>query len=157
MAQSRSMVAREGRTNQRYSASGERLVTGVVPLSSDKYYVLLIGSSRRGDWVLPKGGWELDEATAQDAAVREAWEEGGLICRITYDLGMISEQRQPEQITTEAPRAAYHFFEAIVEKLEDRWPEMHRRRQWMTFAQAEVALRDRPELLDALRRSTMRR
>ena len=140
-----------------YSASGERLVTGIVPLSADKYYVLLIGSSRRGDWVLPKGGWELDEDTAQDAAVREAWEEGGLICRVTYDLGMIPEYRQPQQITTDAPRAAYHFFEGTVEKLEDRWPEMHRRRQWMTFAQAEVALADRPELLDALRRSTMRR
>ncbi len=118
--------------------------------------MLLIQSTRRGGWVLPKGGWESDEATPQDAACREAWEEAGVICKIKYDLGTIQERRLPQQMTPEAPRAAYHFFEAVVEKEESQWPEMHKRaRQWMTFAQAAQALADRPELLDALNRSTM--
>ena len=90
----------------------------MVPLSADKYYVLLIQSTRRGGWVLPKGGWELDEATAQDAAKREAWEEAGIVCKISYDLGMISEKRRADQLTTTAPKASYHFFEAVVEKQE---------------------------------------
>ncbi|KAF2839514.1 hypothetical protein M501DRAFT_991545 [Patellaria atrata CBS 101060] len=156
--QERSMEARTGRNNQRYGPNGERLVAGIVPLSADKYYVLLIQSTRRGGWVLPKGGWETDEATAQDAACREAWEEAGIVVRVTYDLGTIAEQRKPEQLSTQAPKAAYHFFEATVEKQEQVWPEMNKRsRQWMTFAQASAALASRPELLDALQRCTMQR
>ncbi|KAI9712758.1 MAG: hypothetical protein M1820_001380 [Bogoriella megaspora] len=156
MAQSsRPMVAREGRTNQRYGANGERLVAGIVPLTADKNYVLLIGSTRRGGWVLPKGGWELDEASPQEAATREAWEEGGIVCKVNYDLGMVEEKRKPQQMSAEAPRASYHFFEATIERLEAQWPEMQRARQYMSFAQASAALADRPELLDALQRSTM--
>lgn len=141
-----------------YGSQGERLVAGVVPLSTDKYYVLLIQSTRRGGWVLPKGGWELDEATAQDAAKREAWEEAGIICKISYDLGMIPEKRKADQLTATAPKASYHFFEAVVEKQEAQWPEMHKRsRQWFTYTQAREALAPRPELLDALDRCTMHR
>ena len=141
-----------------YGSQGERLVAGVVPLSADKYYVLLIQSTRRGGWVLPKGGWETDEATAQDAAKREAWEEAGIVCKISYDLGMISEKRKADQLTTTAPKASYHFFEAVVEKQETQWPEMHKRSmQWFTYTQAREALAPRPELLDALDRCTMHR
>ena len=141
-----------------YGSQGERLVAGIVPLSQDKYYVLLIQSTSRSRWVLPKGGWETDEATAQEAACREAWEEAGVVCNVKYDLGTIAEQRKPEQLSAHAPKASYHFFEALVDRLESEWPEMKKRtRQWMTFKQAEAALKDRPELLEALRRCTMHR
>lgn len=176
-AQQLPMQSRTGRTNQRtcpptspragtltltlfpgYGAQGERLVAGIVPLSSDKYYVLLIQSTRRGGWVLPKGGWETDEATAQDAAKREAWEEAGIIVKVNYDLGLVPERRRPDQLTAQAPKASYHFFEATVEKQEAQWPEMHKRsRQWFTYQQARQALTERPELLDALDRCTMHR
>jgi len=158
MAQQRGMISRTGRDKQRYGSQGERLVAGIVPLSEDKYYVLLIQSTNRSHWVLPKGGWETDEATAQEAAQREAWEEAGIVCNIKYDLGVISEQRSAAQLTAQAPKASYHFFEGIVERQEAQWPEMHKRtRTWMTFKQAETALKDRPELLEALRRCTMNR
>lgn len=141
-----------------YGAQGERLVAGLVPLSQDNYYVLLIQSTSRSNWVLPKGGWETDEATAQEAAQREAWEEAGIVCTVKYDLGVITEMRKDTQLTTQAPKASYHFFEGTVERQEAQWPEMHKRtRTWMTFAQAEAALKERPELLDALRRSTIKR
>ena len=107
---------------------------------------------------MPKGGWETDEATAQEAAVREAWEEAGVVVKINYDLGTIPEKRKSDQITSDAPKASYHFFEATVERQETQWPEMNKRtRTWMTFKQAEAALADRPELLEALRRCTMNR
>ncbi|KAF2760623.1 NUDIX hydrolase [Pseudovirgaria hyperparasitica] len=158
MAQTLSMQSRVGRSNQRYGSKGERLVAGIVPLSSDKNYVLLIQSTRRGGWVLPKGGWETDEATAQQAAQREAWEEAGIICKVTYDLGLIEEQRRLDQLSAQAPKAAYYFFEAIVEKQETQWPEQHKRsRQWMSYSQAAQALAGRPELLAALNRCTMHR
>jgi diphosphoinositol-polyphosphate diphosphatase len=113
--------------------------------------VLVQSNSGRG-WVLPKGGWETDEATAQEAACREAWEEGGIVCTVKYDLGKIIEKRG------DSIKAEYHWYEAAVDRLEDEWPEMKKRtRSWMTFAQAEAALQDRPELLEALRRCTMNR
>jgi len=127
-------------------------VAGLIAISEDRYYVLLVQSKGRNGWVLPKGGWETDEATAQEAACREAWEEAGIVCKkISYDLGSAQEKKSNGSIKTE-----YHWYEAIVERLEDKWPEMSKRtRMWMTFKQAEAALADRPELLEALRRCTM--
>lgn len=129
-----------------------------MPLSPDKNYVFLISSTRRNAWVIPKGGWETDEATQAEAATREAWEEAGIVCKITRDLGDIEEKRKATQLTTEAPKASYRFFEATVEKTETEWPEMSKRdRQWMTYSQAKQALANRPELLEALERSSVTR
>ncbi|MCJ1259810.1 hypothetical protein MMC24_007649 [Lignoscripta atroalba] len=152
------MAARTGRNNQRYGEQGERLVAGVVPLSTDKTRVLLIQSTRRGGWVLPKGGWETDEGTQQEAAKREAWEEAGIVCTVQRDLGKISEMRPTSQLSAAAPKASYQFYEVSVEKEETQWPEMHKRgRQWMPYSQASAALATRPELLEALNRSSIAR
>ncbi|KAL2219515.1 Nudix/MutT family protein [Thermoascus aurantiacus ATCC 26904] len=158
MAQNRSMESRTGRTNQRYGAKGERLVAGVVPLSADKTKVLMIESAGPGGWVLPKGGWETDEETAQQAACREAWEEAGVICTVQRDLGLIPDMRPSALVTAHAPKASYQFFEVTVEREEAQWPEMHKRkRQWFPYAQAASALISRPELLEALNRSSLKR
>lgn len=118
--------------------------------------MLLISSTRRSAWVLPKGGWETDEPNASDAAAREAWEEAGISLKITKDLGDVEEGRKPDQITSEAPTATYRFFEATVDKMEAEWPEMKKRsREWMTFKQAAEALKSRPELAEALSRCSM--
>lgn len=140
-----------------YGSKGERLVAGVVPLSHDKTRVLMIQSTG-GGWVLPKGGWETDEALAQQAACREAWEEAGVICTVHKDLGLIPDMRPSSVLTSSAPKASYQFFEVTVDREEDQWPEMHKRkRQWVTYAQAAAALAGRPELLEALNRSSMKR
>ncbi|KAK6197741.1 hypothetical protein LQW54_010645 [Pestalotiopsis sp. IQ-011] len=154
---SRSMESRTGRDNQRYNSKHERLVAGVVPLTADKKYVLLIQSTRRKGWVLPKGGWEIDE-TITDAATREAWEEAGISIHIDYDLGEITETRPPKKHAKESSKSLYHFYEATVLKEEVEWPEKHKReRQWFTYTQAKDALSSRPELLEALTRSTIKR
>ncbi|KAL9131215.1 MAG: hypothetical protein Q9217_000817, partial [Psora testacea] len=141
-----------------YGAQGERLVAGVVPLSVDKKKVLLIQSTRRNGWVIPKGGWETDEKTAEDAACREAWEEAGIVCKIQKDLGKIPDRRGPRELTTHAPRAMFQFFEATVQKEETKWPEMDKRtRKWMSYTEAKDALAPRPELLEALNRSSIRK
>ncbi|KAI8718388.1 Nudix hydrolase domain-containing protein [Fusarium sp. LHS14.1] len=150
----RSMESRVGRSKQRYNTKGERLVAGIVPLTPDQNYVLLIQSTRRKGWVLPKGGWESDE-TCQEAAEREAWEEAGITVQISYDLGDIDEKRAPK---SSKDRSRYHFFEGVVTGEYDDWPESHKReRQWFSFAQAWEALSTRPELQEALERSTMSR
>ncbi|KAJ5923741.1 Nudix/MutT family protein [Penicillium verhagenii] len=158
MAQNRSMEARTGRKNQRYGSKGERLVAGVVPLSNDKSRVLMIQSQGPGGWVLPKGGWETDESTASQAACREAWEEAGVICIVQRDLGLIPDMRPNTLLTSNAPKASYQFFEVTVEREEADWPERHKRqRKWVTYAQAATALANRPELLEALNRSSLQR
>jgi len=154
------MEARVGRDKQRYGPSGERLVAGVVPLSSDRSQVLLIQSSNRKGWVLPKGGWETDEATQEDAACREAWEEAGIECKVDKDLGEVDESRSESQIRKNpfAPRAMYRFYEVKVKEEKDTWPESHKRtRMWMSYAKAKDMLKERPELLEALERSSIKR
>ena len=139
-----------------YGPDGERLVAGLVPLSVDKKQVLLIQSTRRNGWVVPKGGWETDEKTAEDAACREAWEEAGIICKVLKDLGKIPDRRGADELTKHAPRAMFQFFEATVQKEEAKWPEMQKRdRKWMTYTEAKAALAARPELLEALNRSSI--
>lgn len=140
-----------------YADNGDRLVAGLVCLNKERTYVLMIESSRRNGWVLPKGGWETDEDCEQ-AAQREAWEEAGVRCNIDYDLGNITETRTEKQISKNAPRALYQFYEATVIKLEDEWPEMAKRsRKWFTYVEAAEHLKGRPELAEALKRSTMKR
>lgn len=131
-------------------------MAGIVPLSNDGKQVLLIQSTRHKGWVLPKGGWETDEETQAEAAKREAWEEAGVICKIQGDLGNISETRKAEQLTKQAPKASYHFFEATVDEEKEEWPEKFKRnRQWMTYKEAIALLKDRPELCEALNRSSV--
>lgn len=154
---SRSMESRTGRNNQRYNSKNERLVAGVVPLSEDKKFVLLIQSTKRKGWVLPKGGWETDEE-CMEAAQREAWEEAGIDIDIDYDLGEITETRPPKNSSKSSKRdkVLYHFFEATVLQQLDEWPEMKKRqRQWFNYGDAFEALQDRPELQEALNRSTI--
>lgn len=140
-----------------YNSKGERLVAGVVPLTEDKHYVLLIQSTRRKGWVLPKGGWETDEECTE-AAAREAWEEAGISIEINYDLGDIVETRPPKHSSKDSSKSLYRFYEATVVRQEDNWPEKHKReRQWMTYTQAKEALAARPELLEALTRCTMKK
>ncbi|ORY64381.1 NUDIX domain-containing protein [Pseudomassariella vexata] len=153
----RPMESRTGRSKQRYNSKGERLVAGIVPLTADKTYVLLIQSTRRKGWVLPKGGWESDEECTE-AAAREAWEEAGISIQIDYDLGDIAETRPPKKPSKDSTKSIYRFYEATVTKEETEWPEKHKReRQWFTYVQAKEALTSRPELLEALNRSTIKR
>lgn len=114
----------------------------------------MIQSTRRKGWVLPKGGWETDE-TCEQAASREAWEEGGIAIRIDYDLSDIEEKRPPK---SSKERARYHFYQATVEEQFPEWPESHKReRKWFTYTDAFKALESRPELQEALKRSTLNR
>lgn len=132
----------------------------MVALTEDRKYVLLIQSTRRKGWVLPKGGWETDEECTE-AAQREAWEEAGIVVRIDYDLGDISESRPPKPSKDKSKdhsKALYRFFEGTVIREEADWPEKDKReRQWMTYKQAKDALTGRPELQEALERSTMKK
>ncbi|CAD6499486.1 BgTH12-03600 [Blumeria graminis f. sp. triticale] len=155
--ESRSMKSRTGRAKQRYNEAGERLVAGVVPLNNSKTQVLLVRSTERSGWILPKGGWEMDESITE-AAQREAWEEAGIICTVDYDLGQIKDNRPPKHMATVPTKAMYQFYEVTVTREESVWPEGHKRaRKWASYAEAKIDLTHRPELVEALERSTIRK
>lgn len=74
--------SRQGRETQRWVTDPSthqriRLVTGCVPILKDGR-ILFVSSSRKAEWILPKGGWELDEAM-EESAVRETYEEAGVV------------------------------------------------------------------------------
>ena len=81
-----------------------------------------------------------------------------MVCRVERDLGSIPEMREggPSAGGGSRPKAEYMFFEVGVEREESMWPEMHKRaRMWMGYQQARQALGGRPELLEALERSSI--
>jgi ADP-ribose pyrophosphatase YjhB (NUDIX family) len=76
----RSTVSRQGRDLQRWEdtdddSQGIRLVTGAVPILADST-ILMISAGKKAAWILPKGGWELDECL-EESAMRETFEEAG--------------------------------------------------------------------------------
>jgi diphosphoinositol-polyphosphate diphosphatase len=75
-------TSRQGRSSQRWltdSDSNEtiRLVTGSVPILRGGK-ILFVSASRKPEWILPKGGWELDESL-EESAIRESFEEAGVL------------------------------------------------------------------------------
>jgi len=80
---------------------------------------------------------------------------------VTRALGEIRDNR-PFNAPPKAGqiRTLYYFFEFHVEREEDRWPEMHKRkRRWMTYEEASACFQimNRPELKEALDRSSVLR
>ena len=72
--------SRQGRSSQRWvTESNEliRLVTGCVPILKGGK-IMFVSASGKPEWILPKGGWELDE-NLEESAVRECYEEAGVL------------------------------------------------------------------------------
>ena len=75
-------TSRQGRATQRWITDPDshetiRLTTGCVPILRGGK-ILFVSASRKPEWILPKGGWELDE-TMEESAVRECFEEAGVL------------------------------------------------------------------------------
>eukprot|EP00775_Hariotina_reticulata_P004482 gene4482-4736_t len=145
--------ARQGRDNQRYGASGERLVAGCIPIrypgevpTPDTVEVLLI-SSRGGKgkgWVFPKGGWEDDE-TVEAAALRETVEEAGVRGNIEEPLVgtfFFQSAKQGRVHNSHQGRCRAHMFVMRVAEVLDVWPELaDRQRCWLPLAEASSQCR----------------
>lgn len=132
--------ARSGREKQRYDGE-TRLVAGCLPVMPDGR-VLLIGSVKSTDWILPKGGWEHDETSAE-AAVREAYEEAGVRGTVTADLGL------HEIVSSRGNKSRAAMFILGVTEVLDDWPESHRKRKTVPFREA-FAYCVRPEVVSVL-------
>lgn len=74
-------ISRNGRQTQRWYTDPAthtlyRMTTGCIPVLQNGK-VLFCSSSRKPEWILPKGGWEKDEAM-EESAIRETFEEAGV-------------------------------------------------------------------------------
>lgn len=104
--------------------------------------VLLVTSSR-GRWILPKG-WPIDGKTDAEAALQEAWEEGGVrdgqvtTKPIAKFLG-IKRFNSGEEVP-----ARVRVYGVKVRDLARKFPEQNRReRRWVTIAKAAKLLADK--------------
>ncbi|CAD7699637.1 unnamed protein product [Ostreobium quekettii] len=137
------MQARQGRHKQRYGPGGERLVAGCIPVryagdgcGADAVEVLLVTRRCGNGWIFPKGGWECDEQTAEQAAVRETVEEAGVRGDIEGAiLGEFPFESQKRGATdpSNGHCLAYMYVLKVEEQL-DEWPESHeRQRSWFSL------------------------
>ena len=159
-------AARQGESKQRYSpadccdggAKRARLVAGCVPFRRTKdgsVEFLLLSSVKHADtWIFPKGGWEMDES-CPEAAERETFEEAGVVGDIvgvsggfqaeggggggTEDKGAAATPVHVETYKN-GTRKLYMFLLRVELELDD-FPEKHRARRWVSFAEALRALR----------------
>lgn len=145
--------AREGRENQRYEPHEQqdqnnilkriRLLSGTVPILKSGH-VLMINSSKKDHWILPKGGWELDE-NLENAALRESFEEAG-VC------GVLGVQLDSVMFESKSNQNKLHMFPLYVTKVLECWPESSaRRRKCVAIDDAiEYVRQFRPEYLPFL-------
>ncbi len=120
--------------------------SAVIPyrVKSGAVEIMLITSRRSKRWVIPKGVKE-PGLSAAESARKEALEEAGIEGRIEAEtLGRYEYAKWGGVCTVEV-------FVMQVETEHQRWPEQHRRREWLSAEQA--AQRVREPALSAMIRS----
>lgn len=116
-------ISRHGRSTQRWlmdpnSPKVTRLVTGCVPILSEGR-VMLVSASKKKEWILPKGGWEMDEEM-EESAIRETFEEAGVmgilgpkLCEIEYETSKAKKRQVMGHATLKAkPKAETRSYSA---------------------------------------------
>ena len=107
--------------------------SAVIPyrLQNDRVQIMLIGSSKRNHWVVPKGIHE-PGMSAQKSAEREAYEEAGI--RGTVSKSMLGEY---EYVKWGANCKVEVYAMKVKEILPDsEWEETHRGRKWFSTDEA---------------------
>lgn len=115
----------------------------------DRIEVLLVTSRRTGRWIVPKG-WPEDGMTPANCALKEAWEEAGVIGKAQDQcLGLFSYSKLIEPDLT-YPCVAM-VYPVKVKSLAKKYPEQdQRQRKWFSPKKASLKVTE-PELSRILR------
>lgn len=113
--------------------------SAVIPYRLDaagKADFLLIGSSKKHHWVVPKGIKD-PGLTPQESAAKEAWEEAGIRGQVSDEpLGRYQVDKWGAQCSVDV--YAMQVTEVVDE---DAWEESHRERRWLTPEVAALSLK----------------
>jgi diphosphoinositol-polyphosphate diphosphatase len=152
--------SRTGRDAQRYSAKGERMVIGTIPFTAESPPRVLLINSRKHpeEWLLPKGGWESDETRAE-CAVRESWEEAGVVGKLVSLQGAAQEEEREREREKEGGEdkdqpllldfsvqgknhdQLHTYYALLIADMKADWPERAERgRQLFSLAAAREVL-----------------
>lgn len=104
-------------------------------IKNDKVQVLMVTSRTNRRWIVPKG-WPVHGATPVEAALQEAWEEAGVVGKVTGNcIGIFSYIKSVvEQDSLPCIVAVYPV---RVTRLETDYPERaERRRKWFSVKKA---------------------
>ena len=108
-----------------------RLQSGCIPYRYNNgiIEVLLVQSTRAGNWTIPSGGLEPNH-TAEQNAMKEAYEEAGVSGKLTHVLGTYSfKKKGKEQVVM--------IYAMRVTTTHAKFPEQKSRGQtWMPLKQA---------------------
>lgn len=112
-----------------------------------KTEVLLVTTRGTGRWVIPKG-WPIAGRTPGSAALREAWEEAGVVGKLTGTaVGVYSYTKGGGRNRMPCIVAV---FPVRVKRTKDAFPEAgERRRKWFSRKKAAARVRE-PELRQLL-------
>jgi 8-oxo-dGTP pyrophosphatase MutT (NUDIX family) len=115
----------------------------------DGTMVMLVTSRERGRWVLPKG-WMKKRLTGAQLAALEAYEEAGLVGKVTRrSIGSYNYHKRMGDGSIVA--CDVDVFPMRVAELLDDWPERaERQRRWFTLSEAADAVEE-PDLAQLLR------
>ena len=106
--------------------------SGVIPYiyKKDKLKILLITSLTKKNWIIPKGIVE-EEMSAQESALKEAFEEAGISGQIEHvPIGKYSYEKW-------GGLCKVKVYPCLVEKVYDEWPEQNiRQRSWYSTQSA---------------------
>lgn len=124
------------RSTQRYTVDGRREVAVALILAHDPqgWGLVFVTSRNHVDKLtLPKGGWESFE-TVEHAALREAHEEGGVVCQpLPKDaVGPHWQHRTADRENDrKGSKNLLHVIPLVFEKFDNQWLEQFERRRFI--------------------------
>lgn len=112
---------------------------------------ILLVTSSSGNWILPKG-WPIRGLDAKGAALREAWEEAGVMSGTSGRKPFASVNTIKRFNSGAVVPCQLDIYDIVVEKLRDDYPEADQReRNWVTPQEAVSMLGD-PVVADVIER-----
>lgn len=149
------LFRRPGGTDRRGRKKLKRQVAAAVFRGSGADCELMLITSRdSGRWIVPKG-WIEDGEDGAAAAVREVWEEAGLVVEALAG-GPVGHYRYLKERRRRAVVCDVDVYMVKLVEQKDHWPERdQRRRKWVPVASA-IGMIDETDLRDVIRNAVRR-